>query len=72
MATRKLASFVHVYDEHGEPHAFGPNDDVPSWAQTAITNDAVWADPDHVTDASQGSDEQPARSRRGRAARDEQ
>lgn len=39
---RKLTSYVHVVDEDGQAHAFGPGDDVPSWAEKAITNPDVW------------------------------
>lgn len=45
--TRRLAAHVHVHDEHGAAHVFGPGDDVPAWAVEAITNPAAWApDPD--------------------------
>jgi hypothetical protein len=33
MAT--LATNVHVTDERGTAHVFGPADDVPEWAQAA-------------------------------------
>lgn len=39
----KLAAFVHVHDENGETHVFGPEDSVPGWARKAITNPAAWA-----------------------------
>lgn len=39
----KLAGFVHVEDADGAPHVFGPTDEVPAWAQKAITNPAAWA-----------------------------
>jgi hypothetical protein len=38
---RKLRSFVHVYDERGNPHAFGPDDKVPAWASKQM-GDHVW------------------------------
>lgn len=40
---RRLAAIVHVYDEHGAAHVFGPDDDVPAWAAKAITNPDAWA-----------------------------
>ncbi|MCK8671000.1 hypothetical protein M1M07_07695 [Rhodococcus sp. HM1] len=38
----RLATCVHVYDEHGTPHVFGTDDDVPKWAADRITNPAAW------------------------------
>ncbi len=74
MATgKRLNSYVHVTDEHGASHAFGPDDDVPGWARSAIRNDAVWADPDHVTDATpagENADAEDAPKRRGRPPRE--
>lgn len=31
-AGAKLVSYVHVFDDEGNAHAFGPDDDVPEWA----------------------------------------
>jgi hypothetical protein len=42
MAT--LATNVHVTDERGTAHVFGPADDVPAWAQALITNPKAWAE----------------------------
>lgn len=39
---RKLTTFVHVADEHGSMHVFGPGDEVPGWVEKAITNPDVW------------------------------
>jgi hypothetical protein len=44
MAKSKLQYHVHVEDEHGEVHVFGPEDDVPGWARKKITNRSAWAD----------------------------
>lgn len=42
----KLKAHVHaVPDEEGVLHSFGPDDDVPAWAQALITNPNAWADP---------------------------
>lgn len=43
MAT--LATNVHVTDESGTAHVFGPADDVPEWAQELITNPKAWSVP---------------------------
>jgi hypothetical protein len=40
MAT--LKTVVHVTDEAGERHVFGPADEVPEWAQKRITNPKAW------------------------------
>ena len=40
----KLNTYVHVHDEDGISHAFGPDDTVPEWAEKAITNPSVWAE----------------------------
>lgn len=37
-----LTSTVHVCDEHGIPHVFGPGDAVPSWAVSRIDNPKAW------------------------------
>lgn len=41
---KKLAYYVHVDDDQGEPHTFGPDDKVPGWAVKKITNPSAWAD----------------------------
>lgn len=41
---RRLRSFVFVQDEHGNSVTFGPDDAVPSWAATQITNPKAWID----------------------------
>lgn len=41
---RRLRTYVHVRDDMGAPHVFGPSDDVPSWAEATISNPAAWAD----------------------------
>lgn len=42
MAGRKLIATVHVEDENGEYHVFGPGDNVPADLAKRITNPAVW------------------------------
>jgi hypothetical protein len=42
MAT--LATNVHVTDDKGVTHVFGPADEVPTWAQALITNPKAWAE----------------------------
>jgi len=41
---KRLARYVHVTDDKGEQHVFGPDDDVPGWAAKVITNPAAWGD----------------------------
>jgi hypothetical protein len=43
MAKKELVTTVHVADDDGVYHAFGPGDDVPAWAVKAISNPKVWA-----------------------------
>jgi hypothetical protein len=40
----RLASYVHVADERGVMHVFGPDDEVPAWAAERITNPSAWAE----------------------------
>lgn len=40
----RLAGYVHVRDEVGSSHVFGPASDVPAWAVPLITNAKAWAD----------------------------
>jgi hypothetical protein len=39
---KKLTTTVHVPDENGTMHVFGQGDEVPGWAEKAITNPDVW------------------------------
>ena len=39
---KKLITTVHVADDNGTMHVFGPGDEVPGWAEKAITNPDVW------------------------------
>lgn len=48
----KLNTYVHVHDEDGVSHAFGPDDTVPEWAEDRITNPAVWAEAPEKSDES--------------------
>lgn len=41
---KKLNTYVHVLDDAGERHVFGPGDTVPAWARKKITNPHVWDD----------------------------
>lgn len=41
---RRLASYVNVTDpETGAAATFGPDDEVPEWAEKVITNPKAWA-----------------------------
>lgn len=58
----QLAKYVFVRDERGRRHTFGPDDEVPSWAVSKITNPSAWGErapdaPDPVAPA-------PAKKRR--------
>ncbi|MFI6368703.1 hypothetical protein ACIBG0_38980 [Nocardia sp. NPDC050630] len=39
---RKLIAHVHVYDDEGNSHVFGPGDDVPADVAKRITNPDAW------------------------------
>jgi hypothetical protein len=60
MAT--LATNVHVTDERGVAHVFGPADDVPAWAQALITNPKAWAEAPEST-VSRLTDPAPAEAK---------
>lgn len=74
---KKLNTNVSVADENGEAHWFGPDDDLPDWAEKAITNPHVWAD--SAADGGQAGDDDGSQAgddgegeserRRGRPAR---
>lgn len=38
----KLRSYVHVTDDKGYSHVFGPDSDVPDWAVKKIVNPKAW------------------------------
>ena len=47
--SRKLASYVNVTNpETGAAATFGPDDDLPSWAEQAITNPKAWSETDEA------------------------
>ncbi|MFD9205974.1 hypothetical protein ACFVZM_06800 [Streptomyces sioyaensis] len=75
MAT--LATTVHVTDDKGAAHVFGPADEVPPWAQALITNPKAWAEapetPRESTSATSPAKKVPAKrapARRKAAADD--
>lgn len=41
---KRLVYSVHVVDDQGETHVFGPDSDVPGWAVKAITNPSAWGE----------------------------
>jgi hypothetical protein len=65
----KLLTNVHVRDDEGTSHVFGPESDVPEWAQKKITNKSAWDGdaPEFDDEAAddEGPDDEPARSGRG-------
>jgi hypothetical protein len=50
----KLNTYVHVHDEDGVSHAFGPDDTLPDWAEGLITNPDVWAEKPESGDLPEG------------------
>jgi hypothetical protein len=51
MAGRKLKTHVSVHGGPGGTHTFGPDDDLPEWAEVKLAdNPLVWADGDEPTD----------------------
>lgn len=58
---KKLNANVHVQDDDGDMHVFGPDDTVPAWARKKITNKSVWEGEDDDEPAS------PAKTPRGAA-----
>lgn len=63
---KKLNTYVHAVEVNDKREitnqgTFGPDDDLPDWAEKAITNPNVWADSDDKPD------DTPA-PRRGRPA----
>lgn len=53
---RKLVAYVHVHDEKGVSHAFGPGDDLPAWARKQITNKAAWDADEAPTEGNEEAD----------------
>ncbi|MBF5002225.1 hypothetical protein IRT45_34475 [Nocardia sp. BSTN01] len=45
-----LNTTVHVYDDEGIPHIYGPGEIPPDWAIAKITNPDVWAEDDEDDD----------------------
>lgn len=39
-----LRFHVHVVDDAGVGHWFGPGDEVPEWASSQIVNEGAWAE----------------------------
>ena len=64
MAT--LTTNVHVTDDKGVTHVFGPADEVPTWAQALITNPKAWAEAPSVERLTEPA--QPAKPAAKRAA----
>lgn len=48
---KRLTSHVHVADEDGNTHVFGPDDKLPAWASKAITNKAAYEEDDEPDEA---------------------
>lgn len=63
---RRLVSYVHVFDDAGEPHAFGPDDDVPQWALAKMGEHCFVQDDESDTD--EDIEGEPPRSGKGSGA----
>lgn len=67
--TPRLNAYVHVRDEAGQSHVFGPDSDVPDWAVAAISNPDVWAvapsDPEPVKAATPRATRKPGPKKAG-------
>lgn len=48
---KKLNANVHVVDDNGQSHTFGPDDTVPAWAKKKIDNESVWDGEDDEPEA---------------------
>lgn len=60
---KKLKTYVHVRDDRGVSHEFGPDDDLPGWAEKAIENPDVWAgDGDDETEPTPGPSQRVGQS----------
>lgn len=51
---KQLAYHVHVLDDEGNPHVYGPDDTVPGWAAKKITNPSAWVGADEADDTDDG------------------
>lgn len=60
----RLVRTVHLVDEQGRSHVFGPGSDVPEWAAKRITNPSAWANASAVAEEPQSAEvlEEPPRS----------
>jgi hypothetical protein len=62
----KLNTFVTVHSVDGEPFTFGPSDELPTWAEKAISNPNVWAEaPEAEAETPEGADGEPPRAGAG-------
>lgn len=56
----RLSAHVHVRDEFGAVHVFGPDDVVPEWAVDAISNPDAW-EPEESEPEPEPESEAPAK-----------
>lgn len=61
----RLATHVHVQDDQGQNHVFGPGDDVPDWAAKAITNPNAWEEAPVGIPAARTAGGEPPRAGKG-------
>lgn len=60
--SKKLVYYVHVEDDQGTPHTFGPDDSVPVWAAKKITNPSAWAHGDDTASTPDPDPDEPDES----------
>lgn len=71
MSGRKLRTFVCVDGPHG-PAQFGPDSELPDWAEKLITNPAAWdGDPEPVEEDSKPEPKKRVVTRTTKAATDD-
>lgn len=58
----RLVRNVHLVDEQGRSHVFGPDSVVPEWARKRITNPAAWSDGSTADESTTVEVEEPPRS----------
>ena len=59
--------FVHIKDEDGNPMVLGPGDELPTWAESQVTNPACFDEPEPDAKLTQEPAKPPVKAVRGRA-----
>ena len=61
----KLNTFVTVHSADGDSITFGPDDELPTWAEKAISNPNVWDEAPEAQTEETGADGEPPRAGAG-------